>query len=62
MNTVINFGDNLESDVLDMADEHCTAKDLILCLGSSLTVTPAADLVLYGEKPVKLVICNRSVY
>ena len=61
MNTVINFGDNLESPVIQAAMDNCARKDLMLCLGSSLTVTPAADLVTYGEQPVKVVICNRLV-
>ena len=59
MNTIINFGDSLEDSVLDRATEHSEQRDLMICLGSSLTVTPASDLVELGDKPVKVVICNR---
>ena len=59
MNTIINFGDGLEHHVLSSAAEHAQKNDLVLCLGSSLRVTPACDLVEMGHKPVKLVIVNR---
>ena len=59
MNTIINFGDSLEKHVLSNAQEHAKKNDLVLCLGSSLRVIPACDLVEMGQKPVKLVICNR---
>ena len=59
MNTIINFGDSLESPVLDAAVDHSRKRDLMICLGSSLTVTPAANLVEYGRQPLRVVICNR---
>ncbi len=61
MNTIINFGDNLEGDVLHRAEQEAKKNDLCLCLGTSLRVTPACDLVEMGDDPVRLVICNRCV-
>jgi mono-ADP-ribosyltransferase sirtuin 6 len=43
--TIINFGDDLAEDVLESARKHSKAADLILCLGSTLAVTPACTLV-----------------
>ncbi|XP_013417902.1 NAD-dependent protein deacetylase Sirt6 [Lingula anatina] len=60
MNTIINFGDNLESHVLSKAVEHAEKNDLVLCLGTTLMVSPANSLVEMGKKPVRLVICNRQ--
>jgi mono-ADP-ribosyltransferase sirtuin 6 len=61
MNTIINFGDYLEGPVLQAAEEHATEADLVLCLGTTLRVTPASDLVAMGKKPNRLIICNRYV-
>lgn len=61
MNTIINFGDFLEDPVLQRATENAKKADLFLCLGSTLTVTPANALVSMGQKPNRLVICNRYV-
>ena len=58
MNTIINFGDNLEDDVIDRAEQNACANDMVLCLGTSLRVFPACDFVEMG-KPVRLAICNR---
>lgn len=60
MNTIINFGDYLESHVLGRAEENAKKSDLVCCLGTTLMVTPAADLVQMGQQPVRLVICNRQ--
>ncbi|ELT93675.1 hypothetical protein CAPTEDRAFT_224786 [Capitella teleta] len=60
MNTIINFGDSLEKRVLSIADEHAKRNDLVLCLGTTLRVTPACDLVEAGVRPLRLVICNRQ--
>lgn len=59
MNTIINFGDCLESHVLSSAEDNAEKSDMVLCLGTTLRVTPAADLVVLGKKPNRLVICNR---
>ena len=59
MNTIINFGDYLEEAVLDEAEKNAKQADLVICLGSTLGVSPANDLVDMGQKPNRLVICNR---
>ena len=61
MNTVINFGDSLESHVIGAATDHAKKADLVLALGSTLRVTPACELVEMGKKPVRLVLCNRYI-
>lgn len=61
MNTIINFGDYLESDVLDGAEKHAEQSDLVLALGTTLQVSPANDLVESGQDPTRLVICNRQI-
>ena len=58
--TIINFGDNLEDDIFSNAEEHAKKNDLCLCLGTTLRVTPACELVESGQKPLRLVICNRQ--
>ncbi|XP_069114452.1 NAD-dependent protein deacylase sirtuin-6-like [Argopecten irradians] len=60
MNTIINFGDNLEEEVLGSADDNARKADMVLTLGSTLRVSPANSLVTKGQKPVRLVICNRQ--
>ena len=49
----------LESEILDSATEQAEQADMVLCLGSTLRVTPACDLVEMGDKPNRLAICNR---
>ena len=58
MNTIINFGD-LEADVLGNATNNAKRADLVLALGSTLQVSPANSLVEMGQKPTRLIICNR---
>jgi len=58
--TIINFGDNLEEKIFSNAEEHAKKNDLCLCLGTTLQVTPACELVESGQKPLRLVICNRQ--
>jgi mono-ADP-ribosyltransferase sirtuin 6 len=56
--TIVNFGDDLHESVLGglpKAEESCRKADLCVCLGSSLTVTPASNIPLMSKK---LVICN----
>lgn len=62
MNTIINFGDYLEEDVLHGAEEHAERSDLVLALGTTLQVSPANDLVEMGQVPIRLVICNRYFF
>ena len=42
--SIINFGENLREDILNMGYAHGYEADLMLCLGSSLRVNPAADM------------------
>ena len=39
--TIINFGETLNLDILDKAGENSASSDLMLCLGSSMRVDPA---------------------
>jgi mono-ADP-ribosyltransferase sirtuin 6 len=55
---IINFGDSLRDNQIDPAIEHCRQADVIIVLGSTLQVTPAANLCRNKEQ--KLVICNRQ--
>jgi len=44
LDTIIHFGENLPKEDLEQAYKECGQADLIVCLGSSLTVSPANDL------------------
>jgi NAD-dependent deacetylase len=57
----ISFGQQLPVDVLAQADHWCRDADLVLALGTSLTVSPAADLPRIAvDCGAKLVIINRT--
>lgn len=58
--SIINFGENLPAEALEGGFKNAEQSDLCLVLGSSLTVTPAANMPkLVGEKKGgKLVIVN----
>ena len=57
--TIINFGENLSPVVLEKAFERSRTADLHICLGSSLTVSPACDLPRETKRRGgKVVICN----
>lgn len=57
--TIINFGENLPEKALTLGFDHAEMADLCIVLGSSLTVTPAADIPKRVAKHgKKLVICN----
>ena len=58
--SIINFGDDLQEDVLTTAERVAEQSDLCISLGTTMTVTPACDLVLMGQKPLHLVIVNRQ--
>jgi NAD-dependent deacetylase len=45
ISSVVNFGDPLPYEELALAEEHSRRCELVLVLGSSLTVNPAASLV-----------------
>eukprot|EP00743_Colponemidia_sp_Colp-15_P005661 GILK01006086.1.p1 GENE.GILK01006086.1~~GILK01006086.1.p1 ORF type:complete len:335 (+),score=36.52 GILK01006086.1:340-1344(+) len=56
--TIVNFGDLLHESVLGglpAAERACDQADVCLCLGTSLTITPASDLTLRAKERV---ICN----
>ena len=57
----ISFGQALPSDVLKQAVEWCKQADLLIAVGSSLVVSPAADLpAITKQHDGLLVIINRD--
>ncbi|UJR25492.1 hypothetical protein I4U23_006838 [Adineta vaga] len=57
--SIINFGENLPEEEITKAFTHAEKADLCLVLGSSLTVTPAADVPRrVGKRGKKLFIGN----
>uniref|UniRef100_A0A1X7STS1 Regulatory protein SIR2 homolog 7 n=2 Tax=Amphimedon queenslandica TaxID=400682 RepID=A0A1X7STS1_AMPQE len=57
--TIINFGEDLPDSELTRGTEEGEVADLCLAMGSSLTVTPAADIPeCVTERGEKLVIVN----
>ncbi|XP_031407124.1 NAD-dependent protein deacetylase SRT1 isoform X2 [Punica granatum] len=44
--TVLDWEDALPSREMTLAEEHCTKADIVLCLGTSLQITPACNLPL----------------
>lgn len=55
------FGEMLPEDTWQAAEEHCTRADVILVVGSSLEVWPAASLPeMAVQHGARLVICNRT--
>jgi len=59
IDSIINFRDNLEEDIFHTAQEHAAKCDLMLCLGTTMTVSPANELVEMGKQPLRIVVCNR---
>jgi len=58
VDTLLDWDDSLPEYDHDMADEHCSKSDLIICLGTSLRIKPAGDLPKLGNK---FVIINLQV-
>ncbi|MES0445656.1 MAG: Sir2 family NAD-dependent protein deacetylase [Desulfobacterales bacterium] len=59
--SIVNFGDSLPEWDLKVSMEHAEKADLMLIIGSSLTVTPAAELPLITKRSGgKLVIINKG--
>ena len=42
--SIINFGEDLNPNILDLGFMNCEMADVCLAMGSSLRVTPAADM------------------
>jgi NAD-dependent deacetylase len=58
---VVMFGESLDPDTMRRASAAARQADLVLSLGSSLTVTPAADVPLLAvRRGVPYVIVNRG--
>ncbi len=61
ISSVVNFGDPLPEKELMLAAEHARRSDLMLVLGSSLVVNPAASLVgLALRNGARAVLVNRG--
>lgn len=57
----ISFGQALPQEVLDQAVQWCQDADLMFAIGSSLVVSPAADLLRIAKQSgSRLVIINRD--
>eukprot|EP00455_Lapot_gusevi_P044034 TRINITY_DN5446_c0_g1_i4.p1 TRINITY_DN5446_c0_g1~~TRINITY_DN5446_c0_g1_i4.p1 ORF type:complete len:308 (-),score=57.19 TRINITY_DN5446_c0_g1_i4:107-1003(-) len=57
--TIINFGESLPEDALNKGYAHSYKADICLAMGSSLRVTPAAELPeLVATRGKKLVVVN----
>ncbi len=61
ISSVVNFGDPLPYRELELADQHARHCDLMLALGSSLMVQPAASLVgLALRSGARVVLVNQG--
>jgi NAD-dependent deacetylase len=61
ISAVVNFGDPLPEKELTLADQHARQCDLMLVLGSSLVVQPAASLVgLALRSGARVVLVNQG--
>lgn len=61
ISSVVNFGDPLPQKELALADQHARHCDLMLVLGSSLVVEPAASLVgLALRSGARVVLVNQG--
>ena len=58
--TIINFGDLLDDEIISRAETEAKKNDFCLSLGSTMQVYPACDLVGAGQTPVRLAVCNRQ--
>lgn len=61
ISSVVNFGDPMPDDELNLAKEHSELADVYLIIGSSLVVTPAADLpVIAMNNNAKTILINKG--
>ncbi|KAH7407476.1 DHS-like NAD/FAD-binding domain-containing protein [Cadophora sp. MPI-SDFR-AT-0126] len=60
IDSIVNFGESLPTEVLQRAFDNAKLADLCLVLGSSLTVSPANEIpeVTGRSRNGKLVVCN----
>ncbi|MHA1729926.1 MAG: Sir2 family NAD-dependent protein deacetylase [Promethearchaeota archaeon] len=58
---VVNFGDSIPIGALKSSMLHSRQSDVFLVVGSTLTVTPAANMPIYAlENDAKLIILNNQ--
>eukprot|EP00051_Salpingoeca_urceolata_P015204 m.196162 g.196162 ORF g.196162 m.196162 type:complete len:484 (+) comp18320_c0_seq4:882-2333(+) len=60
IDTIINFGDNLTLGILERAKQEAAQADVMLALGSTVSVTPASGLYTAGGKNCIRVLVNRQ--
>ena len=61
INSIVNFGDPLPGDDLEESMKRSKASDVFFVIGSSLVVTPAADMPgIARRNGAKLIILNRG--
>ncbi len=61
VSSVVNFGESLPERDLRLSFEHSRKSDLFMVIGSSLVVTPAADMPMEALRSgAKLVIINQG--
>ncbi|KAK3142884.1 hypothetical protein QOZ80_4BG0353270 [Eleusine coracana subsp. coracana] len=48
--TVLDWEDALPTEEMNSAKEHCRTADLVLCLGTSLQITPACNMPLLSTR------------
>jgi NAD-dependent deacetylase len=62
ISSVVNFGDPLPAKDLNLAKKHSMRCDLFIAIGSSLVVTPAAEMPRYAlEVGAKFILINKGV-
>jgi NAD-dependent deacetylase len=60
ISSVVNFGDPIPKKEIKLSTYHCKRADVFLVVGSSLRVTPAADMpVIAKSNKARLIIINK---
>jgi len=61
ISSIVNFGDLLPYDELEESKKRCENSDVFFVIGSSLVVTPAANMPGYAKRNgAKLIILNKG--